>query len=221
MTTSWIVYVGGMSIIILLALIRAIRSSGLKDHSFDWRLLTFLLIWLFAGILPVLFLRNQAARYYASYSLVPFVVLTVYALSYIVPVSRVVYRDILLSALVIASFLSNLQYVNRLFAAGIHEVVTNDGRFHLIQKEETVKALHAALMKKYPLLPSGATRVLSGVGLKSIGNDLAQKFWYNDSSLQVISLVEYNAVTDSMSASVSHRTFFFLHIDSLSTEESF
>ncbi|MEK7670734.1 MAG: hypothetical protein AAB344_00745, partial [Bacteroidota bacterium] len=193
--------------------------SGTTHRLLNPKLVMFFLIWLVVGILPVLFLRNQAARYYAIYSLVPFLFLIVYAISLVVPESRTAYRNALLSVTVVVSLLANAFYVNSLFARGMNEVVTADGRFHLIQKGEVVNTLHSALMEKHPGLPPHATLVISGPGLMAIGKGIAPKFWYNDTTLQVISLVEYYHLKESLSTdSLENRHFYFLNFDSSSTE---
>jgi hypothetical protein len=216
---SSLLLIGGLMILILLSVIQSIRSSGTTHRLLNPKLVMFFLIWLVVGILPVLFLRNQAARYYAIYSLVPFLFLIVYAISLVVPESRTAYRNALLSVTVVVSLLANAFYVNSLFARGMNEVVTADGRFHLIQKGEVVNTLHSALMEKHPGLPPHATLVISGPGLMAIGKGIAPKFWYNDTTLQVISLVEYYHLKESLSTdSLANRDFYFLNLDSSSTE---
>ncbi len=216
---SSLLFLGGFLIVILLVAMQSVRSSDTTHRSVNAKFVMFFAIWIVAGILPVLFLRNQAARYYASYSLVPFLFLITYAIVSAISDSRRVLCTVLLSVTVIGSLLSNAMYVRTLFAAGKNEIVTADGRFHLIKKGEIVNTIHSELMLNHPKLPQHATIVLSGPGLMLIGNGIAPKFWYNDTTLQVISLVDYYHLKDSLAPdSMALRNFYFLNLDSLSAE---
>lgn len=188
---------GMITMLVLGAVLQGVRLRE-PLTSAEKKQIVFFGVWMMAAILSVILLRNQAARYYATYSLVPFLILLVMMIGRIVPPSRTVYRTILFSTMVIAVILSNVIYVERLFTQERRGAATTDGTFHLIQKAGELNRFHGALLVRHPTLPPHTTIVLSGMSLIPSGNGIAARLWYNDTTLNVITLTEYCRLKEAL-----------------------
>jgi hypothetical protein len=204
---------GLAAILVIGAVIQAIGmhrplSSQEKKH------LVFFLAWTVVGLLPVLILTNQAARYYATYALVPFLFLILYLVARTIPDSRSLYRSIVFGGIVAGSVLSNLSHVGHIFAEERRGVAISEGRFHLIHKADTETRFRNELRRAHPTLPPHATVVVTGPSLLLGGDGAAVKLWYNDTTLRVISLLEYHRLREALPPdSLPEGKFYFIDMD--------
>jgi hypothetical protein len=149
------------------------------------RQVVLLAVWGFLALLPVLFLENQSARYYALHAAVPMSILigivVTETIDGLTPRSL---NPIVVIALA-AILAGNALFAIKNFSLGYNQRIQNDGWFHLVKRSAGVDSLYTHLFLKYPSLPRGSCIHITGIPLDAIGGDAAVQLWYRDSSLTV------------------------------------
>jgi hypothetical protein len=172
--------------ILLLAIGLLLARQKISTRYMHPRQALFLAGWLLLALMPVLFLKNQSAKYYAVHSAVPLTIL-LSGLAYEV-VARIGRKGLLIPVFAVAVVaLSNALFVQGVFRKGIDQVLVNDGYFHLVKRGAVVEAIHESLKLQYPALPHGSLIVLDGVPLDAVGGSRAIRLWYADTTLRMTS----------------------------------
>jgi hypothetical protein len=173
---------------IVLLMVSGLALMRRKTHPrvINPRRALFLAGWLLLALMPVLFLKNQSAKYYAVHSAVPLTIL-LSGLAYEV-VERIGRKGLLIPVFAVAVVaLSNALFVQGVCRKGIDQLLVNDGYFHLVKRGAVVEAIHESLKLQYPVLPHGSLVVVDGVPLDAVGGSRAIRLWYADTTLRMTS----------------------------------
>jgi hypothetical protein len=161
----------------------------------------FLLGWIITGLVPVLFLKHQFFRYYAVYSLGPFLLLAVLLLMRLlasIPRLPQIVAASTLAVFVLANAGVNAALQNERFQKGSAPVVrVYDGTNHLIRKCAIVRSVQNQILERYPSLQPGAMIVLGGIDRTPFAGSLGPRLWYNDTTITVCTKGEYDSLGTS------------------------
>jgi hypothetical protein len=145
-----------------------------------------LILWILLALLPVLFLKNQSAKYYAVHATVPTVLLMATMLAELTAPFSVNGKAAIFACVIAGLSLGNVERVNAMFSLGIRQFIINDGYFHLVKRTAAVQAVHDSLTLRHPRLLHGSTVRIEGIPLDALGGNRAIRLWYGDSTLQVL-----------------------------------
>jgi hypothetical protein len=175
--------------------------SGKVGREKRFALGLFLLGWIITGLIPVLFLKHQFFRYYAVYSLGPFLLLAVLLLMRLlasIPRLPQIVAASTLVVFVLANAGVNATLQNERFQSGSAPAVrTYDGTNHLIRKCAIVRSVQNQTLERYPSLQPGAMIVLGGIDRTPFGGSLGPRLWYNDTTITVCTKEEYDSLGTS------------------------
>jgi hypothetical protein len=144
-----------------------------------------LVCWAFLALLPVLLLRNQAARYYAVHTAVPLCIVFAVIVSESTSALSRKGASVVLVLVAGVVFAGNLFFTTGVFSMGINEPIRDDGRFHLVKRGAAVDSLYENLFMRHPTIPSHFHIHVTGIPLDAIGGDAAVQLWYRDTTLVV------------------------------------
>ncbi len=153
----------------------------------------FLGAWAALGLMPVLPLLHQAYRYYLGLSLGPLFCLLLLLLEQAIPWRSPRYTRVLAMSFVLIFMGLQLHAVNSARARGASEVSLPDGTNHLIRKGFIVKTVSSQLLARYPHLPRRSILVLPAVNVQPFGGSIGPRFWYNDTTIDVLSTWQYDS----------------------------
>jgi hypothetical protein len=151
--------------------------------------------WVLLALLPVLFLRNQSARYYAMHAAVPMCILIGIILSEALAGLTGRRRTWIWALTGILVFAGNLVFARHIFSEGIRQPILDDGWFHLVKRSAAVDSVYVHLFEKYPSIPRSSRVHIANVPLDAIGNHAAVQIWYCDSTLTVDAGIDTSAVS--------------------------
>jgi hypothetical protein len=182
-----------LSVLALLVVVVAmLRRSGRTT-----RLFAGLLFWMLLSLLPVMLLPNHSFRYYATYSLPPFIC-TVLLLAK-ETLALVGLRERSNRVLAVAGTLIVLLSIvqsNRVFRQGLQYRTLSDGTNDLIRRAGSIEVVRSSLLRELPSPGEGATILLSGVDLWDFNKDSGPQVWYGNPSIRVYDLAALRYSSD-------------------------
>jgi hypothetical protein len=149
----------------------------------------FWVLWFVIGLAPVLFLSHHISRYFFSYSLLPFLVLSYNGVLLILSIFRLKENGskILLIILTIFNVYSAAYYYwNKENESAVAPAI--EGSLNLVQKGRAVNAMKGYMLKTHPVLPPHPVLVGDCLNLKAIGYTYGLQVWYNDTTLRYYDL---------------------------------
>jgi hypothetical protein len=154
----------------------------------------FFVCWMILGVVPVLLLKHHLFRYYAVYSLAPFLTLVFLYASTILALSAGQWRYAALAVFIVVNVAVNWTTFNDKFRIEPGSVAMFDGTNHLIRKGAAVRAAQTQMLLRYPSLPPNAQLVISGLETEAFFGAVGPRIWYNDTSLEVYTAAEFDSV---------------------------
>jgi hypothetical protein len=184
-----------MAIVLAFGLIQAMRRP---DRGTSITLLMFLLAWMIVGILPVLFLPNHSYRYYAEYSLPPFLALVLLLLRS--ALARPALSDPVVTAVLVSvsafAVTASVTQAGTIYREGLNQWTLSDGTNSLISKAATVELVSSGLRRLLPGAPKGAVLVIGGADIWSFDKNSGPQVWYDDDSISVYQLSDLKFQND-------------------------
>jgi hypothetical protein len=168
--------------------------------------LAILAAWGLLALFPVLFLRNQSARYYGLHAAIPLCILIGIALTEALAGLTFRRRVWVLVLAGLPVFAGNVVFTRQIFSEGIRQQIMDDGWFHLVKRSAAVDSVYVHLFDVSPAIPPGSVIHISNVPLDAIGKDAAVQLWYRDSSLTVDVGYDTSTVPTSDPGSAVHVT---------------
>lgn len=153
--------------------------------------------WVLLGLLPVLPLEQQAYRYYLLPSLAPLLVLFVLMGEALWPDRLRRYGRLVFTACLLMFVMGHWFGLQRMLHGATAKASVADGTNHLLRKAATVDLVRSRLTARYPVLPKKSILVFPGINSKPFGGTIGPRFWYNDSTLDVLTPQQYDSVLAS------------------------
>jgi predicted membrane-bound dolichyl-phosphate-mannose-protein mannosyltransferase len=177
-----------LSMVAVLFSVIAAWSSG-KNGS-EGRRHSFLLGWLFIGLLPVIFFPNHTFRYYATYSLPAYIGLVLMLADSVMRrlAAKAATVRLSLMAICLVAVAFSVRQGNQIYREGMAEETFADGSVMLISQARVVDIVHDGLKKNIPVMPGNAILGIAGVNLWSFDKNSGPRFWYDDKDVRVYSL---------------------------------
>jgi len=173
-----------------IAVICSIRLIPVAKHSLTnrrIRVLSFLVIWIFLALMPVIGLKNHRYQYYLTYSLVPCAILVVLAATKALAALGATTRIICLS---LAVWVTLLTYSSAsFFAQKEHEgpnASIDSGMNGLISRARTVDIVRRDLANFKAQIGPRTALVLEGVDIWAFDKDAGPRIWFNDPTVMVV-----------------------------------
>jgi len=166
--------------LLLVVTVMAIFSALIllrKPSGINWKLILFCILFLGAGLGPVIFLPNHNYEYYLTLPSVSFLILIVYFIQKfleLIGLSSNRQKVLLVCYLVFHFILSSINY-NYIYAEQSSPA----------QQNKMSYKLYKYMMKNYPVLSRGSIVVIKGINIFSINRSSALRIWYQDDSLEV------------------------------------
>lgn len=164
--------------IIAIFLVLFFRKPGNSlDNSIDWKLVLFCILFLIAGLAPVIFLPNHNYEYYLTLPSISFLILIVYFIQKLLDLLNLSpnkQKAWLVCYLVFHFILSSISY-NYIYAKQSSQAEQN----------EMSGKLHKYMMRNYPTLSRDSIVIIKGINIFSINRSSALRVWYQDNSLEV------------------------------------
>ena len=177
----------GVALILLYGIFAAFH---LKDEKSQFRRILSLFMWLFIGLLPVLFLPNHTYRYYAAYSLPAFIGSVLFLFKCVFLSFNVRSKTIATILVSISSFavIGSISQGNQTYSEGLFQNTLSGGTNSLIRRAAFVNIVHKGLKHHLPSAPSNSIIVIDNADLWSFHKNSGPQFWYNDGTIRVYAL---------------------------------
>ncbi|MFH1153021.1 MAG: hypothetical protein V1793_04320 [Pseudomonadota bacterium] len=177
----------GIALVLLYGIHTAFQQ---KDDDFLTRRIMFLFVWLFAGLLPVFFLRNHLFRYYGIYSLPAFITSFLVLFRYVLCSLHIRGKAVPVILIFICSLAvtGSVFQSNRIYAEGLNQTVLTDGTNGLIRKAAYVDIVSKGLKRYLPNPPSNSILIFDTIDIWSFNKNSGPQVWYNDTTLGVLAL---------------------------------
>ena len=162
---------------------------GKRNASISLKKIGFLYIWVILALIPAVFLPNHTYRYYAVYSLPPFLVAHLTFGYWLLNVcnkvaSSLTHKNMFLEFSIFLVLFSIINS-NLVFKQGLYQKVYLDGTNLLIPRSNLVNIIRRDLTINLPNLPANSVIVFKNVDLGAISGASALRLWYQDKTIQV------------------------------------
>jgi hypothetical protein len=193
----------------LWAFVTVLRNHA--PHRMRVRQSIFFALWTALGVSSVLLLKHHLFRYYAVYSLVPFLTLFLFYAETMVPRYLSRYTGVALTFFIVSNVIGNWLSLSDKFRHEPTSVAMFDGTNHLIRKASIVYIAQTQMLLHYPSLPTNSQLVFSGIEVAPFGKQYGPRLWYNDTSITVYTPAEHGSV-NALGATGVRQTLFLTFV---------
>ncbi len=192
--TSWVTFQVAAAALILIALIVGSRMDQREESSRKLNLILFFGSWFLAGLLPVLFLPHHIARYFATYSLVPFLALAWYTADLILHTFH--FNDSIVRVAIVLMTASEVIFSTNY----IHHKETEDidgpateGSLNLIHKGKQVEIVKGFITRTLSPLAPHSVLIGDCLPMKAIGYGYGPQVWFHDTTLRLVGVEDIHS----------------------------